>query len=88
MPSHRTLVFASLVTAAVATMPTDATAITKLQCDLNKIRCESLSPLVPNPPSGQLNAIIAMACIEAYSTCLTLVPPEPLPPARWSGPPK
>jgi hypothetical protein len=90
MPLHRTLVVASLITAAITitTVPTEATALTKLDCDLNQIRCLSISPSVPYPPSGQLNQIMAMACIEAYSICLTLVPPEPSPPARWGGPPK
>ena len=67
MPLDRTLVVASLITAAITitTVPTDATAITKLECDLDMFHCLSLYRRVP-----------AVACIEAHSLCLTLVPPE------------
>jgi hypothetical protein len=67
MPLDRTLVVASLITAAITitTVPTDATAITKLECDLDMFHCLSLYRRVP-----------AVACIEAHSLCLTVVLPE------------
>ena len=90
MPFDRTLVFASLITAAVTNtaMPTDATAITKFECESDKGRCLATAPLIADPRGGQVDSTMVMTCIETYSQCLTLVSPEPSGPVRSRGPVK
>ena len=64
MPSHRVLLFASLIAATITTSPRNATAITKIECDLDMFHCLSLAP----------RRLPAAICIEAHTYCLTLTP--------------
>jgi hypothetical protein len=77
MSLRRTLIVAALLTAGITltTLPKHAAAITELECDSYKSRCLSTAPLIPSLLGGQVDPIMTMTCIAAYSQCLTLTPP-------------